>query len=154
MTETAPCAGTHPGTAVFIVRPDDRFLLVRRAGDRPGAGEWSVPGGRVERGETWDDCARREAIEEVNIGLDTVHLLTITTAVGLTQGWLTVWGTSFRSTAPPAVMLNDEADDYEWVTCGELWKYPLWKAHWVPLLDTCGGTSKLEEKVKETKWVS
>ncbi|MDP9417766.1 MAG: NUDIX domain-containing protein, partial [Actinomycetota bacterium] len=36
----------------------------------PGAGRWSIPGGRVERGETDADAVRREVREET--GLDVV----------------------------------------------------------------------------------
>jgi colanic acid biosynthesis protein WcaH len=42
-------------------------LLVRR-GDAPAKGQWWVPGGRVVKGETMRDTARRKARDEV--GLD------------------------------------------------------------------------------------
>jgi 8-oxo-dGTP diphosphatase len=48
---------------------DDRLLVIRR-GHGPGAGEWSVPGGRVERGETLHEAVVREVHEET--GLDVV----------------------------------------------------------------------------------
>jgi 8-oxo-dGTP diphosphatase len=41
----------------------DALLLVRR-GRGPAAGEWSVPGGRVERGETLHEAVVRETYEE------------------------------------------------------------------------------------------
>ena len=44
-----------------------RLLLVRRA-TRPGAGQWSVPGGHVEPGETLAEAVVREVREET--GLD------------------------------------------------------------------------------------
>jgi 8-oxo-dGTP diphosphatase len=50
-----------------IVVDDDRLLMIRR-GHGPAAGTWSVPGGRIERGETAAEAVVRELQEET--GLD------------------------------------------------------------------------------------
>lgn len=49
-----------------IVVVGERILLVRR-GQAPGAGEWSVPGGRVEAGETLAEAVVRELVEEAGV---------------------------------------------------------------------------------------
>lgn len=54
------------GVSAVIVR-DGRVLLVRRARGA-FAGRWSLPGGKVEHGETLADALRREVREET--GLD------------------------------------------------------------------------------------
>ncbi len=57
----------RPEVAVGIVAVDaDRLLLVRR-GHGPAAGEWSVPGGRVEASETLAEAVVRELAEETGV---------------------------------------------------------------------------------------
>ena len=55
-------AGPETCVGAVVVR-NEQLLLVRRAHD-PGAGRWSVPGGRVERGEMLAEAVVRELAEE------------------------------------------------------------------------------------------
>lgn len=53
--------------AVGAVAVDHQRLLLIRRGHGPGAGYWSVPGGRVEPGETLHEAVVREAMEETGL---------------------------------------------------------------------------------------
>ena len=53
------------GLGVVLLRPD-AVLLVRR-GKAPNRGAWSIPGGAQELGETAEDGARRELLEETGL---------------------------------------------------------------------------------------
>ncbi|TQN41566.1 ADP-ribose pyrophosphatase YjhB (NUDIX family) [Blastococcus colisei] len=49
-----------------VLDADGRLLLIRRGHD-PHAGLWSLPGGRVEEGETLAQAVRREVLEETGL---------------------------------------------------------------------------------------
>ena len=60
-------APPRPQLAVgAVVVDDDALLLIRRA-TAPAAGRWSLPGGRVEWGETLAHALVRELLEETGI---------------------------------------------------------------------------------------
>jgi len=61
------------GVGAIIIEAD-RVVLVRR-GHPPLAGEWSVPGGVLEVGETLRQAAVREALEETGLRVEVGELL-------------------------------------------------------------------------------
>ena len=57
------------GVGAVIVDGNERVLLVRR-GHEPLKGEWSIPGGAVELGETLATACAREVREETGLDVD------------------------------------------------------------------------------------
>jgi 8-oxo-dGTP diphosphatase len=61
---------TRPIASVAAcVFKDDRILLVQR-GTPPSKGQWSVPGGAIELGESFKDTAKRELDEECGVEIE------------------------------------------------------------------------------------
>ena len=56
-----------PEVCVGAIAVDNDCLLLIRRGRGPAAGEWSVPGGRVEGGELLAEAVVRELLEETSI---------------------------------------------------------------------------------------
>jgi 8-oxo-dGTP diphosphatase len=54
-------------SACAIVDADNRLLICQRPVDKALAGLWEFPGGKVESGETPEDCLIRELDEELGI---------------------------------------------------------------------------------------
>jgi 8-oxo-dGTP diphosphatase len=65
-----------------IVLDGDRILLVRRANE-PLKGEWSVPGGAVEVGETLAAAVAREVREETGIDVDVGPIVDVLDRISL-----------------------------------------------------------------------
>ena len=51
-----------------IVLRESQILLIMRTKE-PGAGKWSIPGGKIEIGETLFEAAKREVLEETGISV-------------------------------------------------------------------------------------
>lgn len=65
---------TRPRVAVgVVVWHGDCVLLHERKGPHQ-SGRWSSPGGHLEMFESFEDCARRELLEECGPGLEVAYL--------------------------------------------------------------------------------
>ena len=58
------------GAAIVDVSANENRVVVIRRGRAPLLGEWSIPGGVVELGETVREAAAREAFEETGLVVD------------------------------------------------------------------------------------
>ncbi|WP_407571416.1 NUDIX domain-containing protein [Deinococcus altitudinis] len=61
-----------PGANVLVVNDQGELLLLRHA----GTGRWTLPGGSMEPGETFAECAHRELLEETGLRADRLEELT------------------------------------------------------------------------------
>jgi 8-oxo-dGTP diphosphatase len=109
------------GASVVIVA-DGAILLVQR-GHEPQLGRWSVPGGRVEPGETLEQAAAREAYEEtgleVNVGAELWSLT-------IPAGDVAFEVHDFAATVTGGVLrAGDDAADVRWVQLDALEDLPL-----------------------------
>ena len=115
---------SHPQLAVSAaIFRDGKILLVRRARS-PAKGSYSLPGGRVEFGETLHAALHREVAEETALKIEIVDLAAWREVMPGTGGGGHYLIMSFAARwTSGEVVLNDELDDYRWLapdTVGEL----------------------------------
>jgi 8-oxo-dGTP diphosphatase len=111
-----PVHPQHPQLAVSAaIFRDDKVLLVRRARS-PGRGLYSLPGGRVEFGESLHTALHREVDEETGLRIEIVGFTgwreVLPSASG--RGHYLIMSFAARWTAREPV-LNDEHDDFKWL---------------------------------------
>ena len=92
------------GIGVFIFK-NNKFFMQQRQGAH-GEGSWSVPGGHLEYGESFEDTARREAKEETNLEIKNIRFGAITNDhfTKDDKHYVTIW------------MLSDWASGKEYIT--------------------------------------
>lgn len=107
---------THPQLAVSAaIFRDDTILLVRRARS-PSNGLYSLPGGRVEFGESLHAALKSEIVEETGLAIDIVGLAGWREELPSAgrRGHYLIMSFAARWTAGEPV-LNDELDDFCWL---------------------------------------
>ena len=78
-TETPPAplpAPTSPKVGVGVLVWRGELVLLIRRGKPPGFGQWSLPGGSQELGETLFEAAQREVLEETGVTVAPRGILT------------------------------------------------------------------------------
>ena len=116
MPGATPIHAPHPQLAVSAaIFRDGKILLVRRARS-PAKGFYSLPGGRVEFGETLHAALHREVDEETALKIDIVGLAGWREVVPRTSGGghyvIMSFAARWNSGEP---VLNEELDDFRWL---------------------------------------
>ncbi|WP_017652065.1 8-oxo-dGTP diphosphatase MutT [Fortiea contorta] len=107
------------GVAV-IWNEQQQILIDRRLPQGTMGGLWEFPGGKIELGETIEECIQREIYEELGIGIEVgKHLITIDHTYTHLRVTLTVHHCRHLTGIPQAI----ECDEIRWVHLTELEKY-------------------------------
>ncbi|GAW02559.1 nudix hydrolase 1 [Lentinula edodes] len=136
------------GVGVFVLNKEGKFVLGKRKGSH-GHGTWALPGGHLEAGESFEDCAAREVLEETNLKIKNIRFLTATNDVMVAENkhYVTIW-VACEMVDNQAVAENlepEKCEVWEWVTWEELKRWaklevvertdPGYRALFLPLLN-------------------
>lgn len=104
------------GLGVFVWK-DGKFLVGKRVSSH-GHGTWSVPGGHLEFGESWEECAKREVLEETGLTIHNIRLLAVTNDVFQSENKhsVTLWIYSDWKSGKPETLEPDKYINHQWRT--------------------------------------
>lgn len=107
-----PCVGA-------VIRDDKGLLLLVKRGHEPGAGLWSLPGGRIEPGETDAEALVREMREETGLKVEPGPLLGAVQRPAGDGDVLEI--RDYAATVTGGTLIpGDDAADARWVSAADL----------------------------------
>ena len=112
-----PCVGA-------VIKDDQGRLLLIKRGHAPGAGLWSLPGGRIEAGETDAEALVREMREETGLAVEPGQLVGTVRRPAQDGDVLDI--RDYAATVTGGTLhAGDDAAEARWVAPGELESLPL-----------------------------
>jgi 8-oxo-dGTP diphosphatase len=110
------------GVGAVVWNERGEVLLVRRA-NPPRQHEWSLPGGKVEFGETLRAAVAREVLEETGIVIDVLTLVDVAELIGEAHFVLVDFTARVLSGEPVAA---SDASEARWFPIAEIANLDLW----------------------------
>jgi 8-oxo-dGTP diphosphatase len=107
-----PCVGA------IVTDRQGRLLMIKR-GHEPGAGLWSIPGGRIEPGETDAEALVREMLEETGLVVEVGSLIGSVQRPGLDGAVIDI--RDYAATVTGGTLRpGDDAADARWIDRADL----------------------------------
>ena len=114
------------GFGVMLVK-DGKILLGKRHSDPEkadselhGEGTWTMPGGKLEYGESFEEGAKREVSEETGIQLDEVKVICINNDKNEYAHFVTIGLFADKFSGEAKVMEPDEIVGWKWFALDNL----------------------------------
>ncbi len=119
-----------PGVGVgVIVVKDGKVLVGKRLGSHD-KGTWHFPGGKLEFGESFEGCAKRETFEETGVRIKNIVFVTVTNDIFKKDGkhYITIFLRADYAFGIVADKEPDKDENWQWVAWDKIpkpWFTPL-----------------------------
>lgn len=102
------------GLGVCVIR-NGKVLFGKRKNSH-GDGSWNFPGGHLDFGETWEQCAKRETLEETGIQIKNIRFGTATNDFFEKEGkhYVTIIMLADYDSGEVKIMEPDKCEEWDW----------------------------------------
>jgi 8-oxo-dGTP diphosphatase len=105
--------GVRVGVGVMVMK-DGKVLLGRRRGSH-GAGEYAWPGGHLEHGERFAECAAREVAEETGLQIAAIRFLRVLNTMHYApRHYVDIAVVAEWQSGEPSIREPDKVDGWAW----------------------------------------
>lgn len=115
----------EPTVGALIFNPDNKILLCK---SHKWHNKYIIPGGHIELGEKMEEALKREILEETGLDIYDIQLISIKESVynkAFHEKKHFIFIDYVCKTNSYNVVLNEEAQEYEWVGLNEIDNYEL-----------------------------
>ena len=108
------------GMGVFVIK-NNKFLIGKRINSH-GHNTWCLPGGHLEYMETFEECAKRETLEESSINIKNVEIVGVTNDLHKKEDhhYVTIFVKSTYVSEEAKIMEKNKCAEWRWITLKEL----------------------------------
>ena len=108
------------GIGVYIIK-DRKILLGERVGAHQ-ANTFCAPGGHLEFGESWEECAKRETLEETGLEIENVRFLGLTNDImgDDNKHYITIAMIADCSTGEPVNLEPNKCLGWKWYSLNDI----------------------------------
>ena len=103
-----------------IIKNEGKYLICQRAKDDEAPESWEFPGGKLEVGETLEQCIIREIKEELNLDVEVIEKFDTTL---FNHNDKTIHVTFFKCNIVGGELIMNVHMDYAWVEPKDLTSY-------------------------------
>jgi mutator protein MutT len=123
-----------PVVRLIIRNAEGKVLILKRHNSEYAAGQWCLPGGKVDYGDTVEDTVRRELREETSLTATSAKFLFFQDSLPLSAGKMHCISLYFECTATGEILLNEESSECAWIGPSDIAQYRIAFRHDLGLL--------------------
>ncbi len=112
----------RPLVGVSVIVKKENQVLIGKRKNIPGNGEWGFPGGHLEFRESFEQCIRREVMEEAGIKIKNIKFQTLTNDIHPKEKthYVTLFFTSDYDSGKVRNMEPEKYEGWEWISWNNL----------------------------------